>query len=104
MPPAVADTVVGRAGGRCEVMIFPVCTGGAEHLHHRKISGREHLVENLVHICRACHEWIHGHPAQSYEQGWLVKMAGDPAVVPVSYRGRVVRLGAAGEVLAAERG
>ena len=36
MPEAVARVVVERAAGRCEAMVFPVCTGGAEQLHHRQ--------------------------------------------------------------------
>lgn len=58
MPEAVAGVVVDRAAGRCEAMVFPVCSGGAEQLHHRQYRSRggEHTVTNLVFICKACHE------------------------------------------------
>lgn len=85
-----------RADGSCEFMNFPFCTGRAEHLHHRKISGRQHTVENVVHICQSCHEWTHQNPKISYEQGWLVKMNHDPADTPMKYRGRLALLGADG--------
>ena len=98
MPAAVAQAVIDRADGRCEVMNFPVCVGQAGPIHHRKISGREHSVENCVHICKPCHDWIHAHPAVSYEQGWLIRMAHDPGEVPMKYRGRTVVLAADGSV------
>lgn len=99
MPPAVAEAVIDRSGGGCEVQFVPVCTGRAEHLHHRKISGREHLVSNLLHVCGACHRWIHAHPAASYEHGWLVKMNHTAGDVIVTYRGEPVALPESGEVI-----
>ena len=27
--------------------------------------------ENCVALCRACHNWIHDHPAEATEEGWL---------------------------------
>lgn len=98
MPEHVAQAVIERADGACEVMNFPICTGRAGPIHHRKISGREHTIENCVHICDACHRWIHAHPADSYELGWLVRMSYDPAEVVFAYRGRPSLLGADGSV------
>ena len=92
MPPEVAQAVIDRAQGRCEVMNFPYCSGAPGPLHHRKISGREHSVVNLLHICDSCHRWIHANPEVSYERGWLVKMSHDPAETPVFYQWRFVRL------------
>lgn len=28
-------------------------------------------VENLVTLCRACHNWVTTHPAEATAQGWL---------------------------------
>lgn len=92
MPEHVAQAAIGRSEGTCEVMNPFTCTGQAEALHHRKISGREHSIENCVHICKPCHDWIHANPTESYRQGWLVKMNHDPAETPMSRRGRVVLL------------
>jgi len=41
---------------------------------------------NLVSLCRGCHTWIHANPAESYEQGWLVRMGEDPARVPIRHK------------------
>ncbi len=38
---------------------------------------------NLVSLCRDCHSWIHLHPAESYESGWLVHSWDDPAEIPL---------------------
>ena len=98
MPEHVARAVIDRADGRCEVMNPFTCTGFGEHLHHRKISGREHTVENVVSVCSADHRWIHANPAESYRLGWLVKMGYEPGQVPMKYRGRPVLLAADGGV------
>lgn len=97
MPQDVVDTVIARSGGNCEAMIpFSGCTMHVHHLHHRKISGREHLVENLLGVCSTCHSWIHAHPKDSYKSGWLVKMSYDPGEALVARRGRVVQLDSLG--------
>lgn len=98
MPQHVAQTVIDRADGSCEVMNFPFCTGAAGPIHHRKISGREHSVSACIHICKPCHDWIHANPAVSYEQGWLVKMNYEPAAVPMKYRGMTAMLSEEGVV------
>lgn len=93
IPEAIREVVKERSGEACEAMIYAVCTGRAEHMHHRKISGREHLVVNILHLCRACHmDYIHKNPEASRENGWLVKMNYDPSEVPVMYRGQPVML------------
>lgn len=96
MPQDVYDTVMERAGGACEAMIHGACTGHVAHWHHRKISGREHAVTNGLAVCDSCHRWIHANPADSYENGWLVKMNHAHAETPVTYRGQPVTLTADG--------
>ena len=51
-----------------------------------------HNVENLILLCgtgtTGCHGWVHNHPAESYEAGWLVHSWDEPLEVPVrSWRG-----------------
>lgn len=97
MPQDVVEKVLARSGGNCEAMIpFSGCNLQGEHLHHRKISGREHTVENLLHLCEPCHRHVHANPAESYGLGFLVKMSYEPDEVPVARRGRVVLLDSEG--------
>lgn len=83
-----------RADGACEALLHHVCNGQAEQLHHRQMrsQGGEHTVENLIHVCHACHLYFHQNPGVSYDHGYLVKSHGDPALVPVTYRGQPVIL------------
>ncbi len=49
------------------------CTGRAVHVHHvlpRAHGGND--LTPLLDVCEACHMWIHDHPAESYERGWLL--------------------------------
>ena len=90
VPTEVAEVVNERAGGNCEIMnIEAKCTGYREQLHHRKLrsQGGEHTVENLCGVCHRCHYWLHAHPAIAYANGWLVKGAKDPALIPFRRRG-----------------
>lgn len=89
VPEKVAARVLARAQTMCEFMIPGVCTGMGVHLHHRKISGREHRVSNMVLVCMECHRYVHAHPAEAYGQGWLVKMNYGPEQVAFSRRGRL---------------
>lgn len=51
----------------------PACDGRAQHRHHKRgrvgpdVDEREHTLD----VCLRCHEYIHAHPAESYEAGWL---------------------------------
>lgn len=53
----------------CEAGITGVCTGRAEHRHHklRRSQGGTDDADNTADLCAACHSWAHGHPAASYE-------------------------------------
>lgn len=68
---AAREKVILRSGRVCEARLKP-CTGAATQLHHRQRAGRRDTVDNLMHICASCHEWIHRNPAVSYESGHLV--------------------------------
>jgi WhiB family redox-sensing transcriptional regulator len=52
-----------------------VCRGRASQLHHRKMRshGGTNDPENLLAVCAWCHDYIHSHPAESYEAGWLIR-------------------------------
>lgn len=99
IPKKVLDLVVERSAGHCEVMSIAIgCTGRGEHRHHRKISGREHVVENVLDVCHVCHGHIHANPQLSYAMGWLVKMNYSPADVTVVRQGQEVSLTSGGGV------
>lgn len=70
-----------RAEGRCEAWASPGCRGRGELTHH--LAGRggadPHAVEGLLVVCDPCHRHIHAHPAESYEQGWMVRRNGGAA-------------------------
>ncbi len=79
-PVALRDArpvVYDRSGGRCEAGT-PVCVEAASHVHHRK--GRQgadaHSPAMLLHVCEPCHRYIHAHPAESIERGWMVSRLG----------------------------
>ena len=67
---AKADVRV-RSGGRCEIVAGTFCTGVAHDPHHRFPHGSDTAV-NLLDTCRPCHDWVHAHPAVSYDNGWLL--------------------------------
>ncbi|ALC05946.1 hypothetical protein CDES_07685 [Corynebacterium deserti GIMN1.010] len=93
IPKKIRDIVSERSEGHCEVGLIAIgCTTRGEHKHHRKISGREHLVENLLDVCHICHEWIHRNPQLSRASGWLVKMNYQPGDVTVIRQGQEVHL------------
>jgi hypothetical protein len=76
-----------RSGNRCEAA-SAVCSGGAEHFHHRKLKGMggrsvDNRLENCLHVCRRCHIYMHDQPVLAKLMGWIVHSTLDPAEVPV---------------------
>lgn len=63
-----------RSGGRCEARTLE-CTGRAQHQHHRRLrsQGGDNTTYNLLDVCRACHDWIHGHPAEAAGRGFILR-------------------------------
>lgn len=54
--------------------MFVQAGGGAWH-HRRGRSVRDehqHCSCNGINVCTKCHEWIHAHPFESREKGWIV--------------------------------
>lgn len=69
---------------RCGKTIY----GGSRH--HRKLRRfGDHSTANLILLCGSgttgCHGWVHAHPAESYDNGWMVRSYQDPKSVPVRY-------------------
>lgn len=78
IPAKVRGQVAQRSAGFCEAWIEGVCPPHyhrASQMHHRRTRAQrgEHTPENLLHVCNAAHNWIHAHPAKSYENGWLIQ-------------------------------
>lgn len=60
--------------------------------HHRKrrsqaSRGEVHSPANLILLCgtgtTGCHGWVHAHPAQAREHGWLLRSTDDPTRIPL---------------------
>lgn len=69
----IRNKVRSRSRGVCEA-VTPVCTGTAVHQHHKRGRGKElNNASLLLDVCSECHAWIHSHPTESYENGWMVK-------------------------------
>lgn len=64
-----------RAGCCCEAPT-PACPDGrhtGEHAHHMQLrsQGGPDTTENLLWVCHLAHNWIHEHPADAAERGWI---------------------------------
>lgn len=59
----------------CQAGIRGVCTWIATDRHHRlrRSQGGTDDAANTLDLCRACHRWIHDHPADAYELGLLAR-------------------------------
>lgn len=64
-----------RSVGVCEAQINAVCAYRAAHVHHRLMRSQlgKDTPDNLLAVCRPCHDYIHQHPAESYAAGWLIR-------------------------------
>lgn len=72
----VRRRVRARSRGICEAAT-EVCTGTAVHQHHKQGRGAQLNNASLIlDVCRECHDYIHAHPTESYEHGWLIKRNG----------------------------
>jgi hypothetical protein len=80
--------LVERAGGKCEARIILVCGRNERiaHRHHKlpRSHGGTNDLDNLLYVCDACHNWIHGHPAEAYKLGLLRRSKSDPNYGPMS--------------------
>lgn len=57
----------------CEVARGGVCTGRAEHRHHKlpRSQGGTDAADNTVDCCSTCHAFIHANPSLAYAHDWL---------------------------------
>ena len=62
-------------GGTCE---FPLCNAPGAHGHHRlpRSQGGKDTLENCLWLCAHHHDYVHLHPAESYERGWMLRRSG----------------------------
>lgn len=60
--------------------------------HHRKRRSQAnknevHSPANLIDLCgtgtTGCHGWVHAHPKEAVESGWLIHANDDPTTTPV---------------------
>lgn len=60
--------------------------------HHRKrrsqaARGEVHSPANLILLCgtgtTGCHGWVHAHPVEAREHGWMLRSTDDPKAVPM---------------------
>lgn len=69
-------SVAYRSGGRCEIRL-PGCDQRAVQVHHRNRDRSLNVPDNLLHVCRSCHELVHREVAASLQAGWLVSRFAD---------------------------
>lgn len=74
VPKDVYAQVLARDGGCVARLLVPEirCQGRIDP-HHAlmRSQGGKDTLEDLIAVCRAHHDWIHNHPARSYELGLL---------------------------------
>lgn len=67
------------------------CRRPASDVHHRTPRGMGGTksdavnfgLANLASLCRSCHDHVHAHPAESYDEGWLVHHWDNPELIPL---------------------
>jgi hypothetical protein len=57
----------------CQVNISGLCTQRSTDVHHKAGRVADLLVDETewIAVCRACHDFIHTHPKDAREMGWL---------------------------------
>lgn len=95
IPKALRQAVRERDGNRCCVCFIAESTD-FHHRQRRREGG--HTIPNALMMCRSCHSRVHNQPKWARENGWIVSVSDDPAVIPVKYQGRFVVLDHHGNV------
>lgn len=49
-----------------------ICNAKATEIHHKGLRTGDNLFKHFMSICRACHLYLHEHPEESYEKGYLL--------------------------------
>ena len=64
-------------------------TGDIQHRRARGMGGTlrddANRPDNLILLCRPCHQHVETHRVEARSRGWAVPQHGDPATVPVEY-------------------
>lgn len=73
VPKDIYEAVLARDAGCKAAGVAPGQCQGRIDPHHilRRSQGGPDTMENLVSLCRAHHSWVHDHPGESYELGFL---------------------------------
>jgi hypothetical protein len=87
------------SGGICEIWLYGIVPGptpqrrratasseGAGGRHGEAAEANDRL-SNVLHSCRACHEWCHRNPTTARLHGWMARNGTDLREEPVWYRG-----------------
>lgn len=95
-PPDVAREIEQRSGGRCELWRVRgnACWWRAAHKHHRwrKSQGGPNTAANALHLCVACHHYVHNDAlasGESIRRGWILRRGIDPDLVVPDVGGRI---------------
>lgn len=102
LTPAQKQPLIERSGGWCELRIEGVCLVVAHDVAHRigeGMGGRKGAaavendrLSNVLHACRACHQWCHGNRTAARAHGWMLRNGDNPPAEPVFYCNRWVVL------------
>ena len=73
VPLEVYQDVLARDMGCRGAGIIPIACFGRIDPHHikRRSQGGLDTLDNLISLCRGHHSWVHEHPEESYELGFL---------------------------------
>lgn len=93
-PKSVTDQVDARDAQRCVKCGRPL-VGGSRHHRQLRSQGGKHTVENIVLMCGSgttgCHGFVHAHPAEARDMGWIVPSWEEPDETPMlTWRGWVL--------------
>lgn len=85
IPERSRDLVKSRDRFRCARCLVPAPAGHWHHRRSRSVPGtHQHCPCNGVWLCAPCHTWVHGHPRQAGERGFIVgRYVDDPFTVPL---------------------
>lgn len=79
-----------RSNGECEAQLSGCLLVATDVCHRlaKKMGGRPDdglRLSNVWHGCRACHQWTHARPTESYDLGLALREGQDPEAEPMAY-------------------
>lgn len=76
--------VKSREDGHCLRCDTPTAVGAWHHRRSRSVvDEHRHLPCNGIWLCTTCHIWVHGHPFEAREKGFIVARFAIPCEQPV---------------------